>query len=101
MANQLDHQKDAVATGYWPMYRFDPRMAASEEHPFTLDSRPPSMPFADFAKTEARFAMLTRTNPQRAEQLFAAAQEDITERRRLYEQLAGVERGLPGEDVQS
>ena len=43
--------------------------------------------------------MLTRTNPERAEQLFAAAQEDITERRRLYEQLARVERGLPGEDV--
>jgi pyruvate-ferredoxin/flavodoxin oxidoreductase len=99
MANQMDHQKDAAATGYWPMYRFDPRLAASEEHPFTLDSRPPSMPFADFAKTEARFAMLNRTNPDRARQLIEAAQEDITERRRLYEQLAGVERGLPGEDV--
>jgi len=99
MANQMDHQKDAAASGYWPMYRFDPRMAASEEHPFTLDSRPPTIPFTDFAKKEARFAMLTRTNPERAEQLFEAAQEDITERRRLYEQLAGVERGLPGEDV--
>ena len=96
MANQMDHQKDAVASGYWPLYRFDPRMAAAEEHPFTLDSRPPTMPFMEFAKTEARFAMLTRTNPERAEQLFAAAQEDINERRRLYEQLAGVERGLPG-----
>ncbi|MBU1493367.1 MAG: pyruvate:ferredoxin (flavodoxin) oxidoreductase [Actinobacteria bacterium] len=101
MADQMDHQKDAVATGYWPMYRFDPRMAASEEHPFALDSREPTMPFADFAKTEARFAMLTRTNPERADRLFAAAQEDITERRRWYEQLAGVERGLPGEDVSS
>jgi pyruvate-ferredoxin/flavodoxin oxidoreductase len=99
MADQMDHQKDAAASGYWPMYRFDPRLAASEEHPFTLDSRPPSMPFADFARKEARFAMLERTNPERAEQLIGAAQEDITERRRLYEQLAGVERGLPGEEV--
>jgi pyruvate-ferredoxin/flavodoxin oxidoreductase len=99
MAHQLDHQKDAVATGYWPLYRFDPRLAASEEHPFKLDSRPPSMPFSEFAAKEARFAMLNRSNPERAEMLIEAAQEDITERRRLYEQLAGVERGLPGEEV--
>ncbi|MCB2223513.1 MAG: pyruvate:ferredoxin (flavodoxin) oxidoreductase [Actinobacteria bacterium] len=99
MAEQMDHQKEAAASGYWPMYRFDPRLAASEEHPFVLDSRPPSMPFADFAKKEARFAMLQRTNPETAGKLIEAAQEDITERRRLYEQLAGVERGLPGEEV--
>jgi hypothetical protein len=43
--------------------------------------------------------MLNRSNPERAEMLIEAAQEDITERRRLYEQLAGVERGLPGEEV--
>jgi pyruvate-ferredoxin/flavodoxin oxidoreductase len=99
MANQMDHQKDAAAAGYWAMYRYDPREAASEEHPFKLDSRPPSIPFREFAMKEARFAMLARTSPERADQLIAAAQEDIDERRRLYEQLAGVERGLPGEDV--
>jgi len=99
MANQMEHQKDAAATGYWPMYRFDPRLAASDEQPFKLDSRPPTKQFAEFAKTEARFAMLSRVNPDRADILIQAAQEDITERRRLYEQLAGIERGLPGEDV--
>jgi pyruvate-ferredoxin/flavodoxin oxidoreductase len=99
MANQMEHQKDAVATGYWPLYRFDPRMAASEESPFKLDSRPPTKPFVEFANTEARFSMLSRVNPERADVLIQAAQEDITERRRLYEQLAGIERGLPGDDV--
>ena len=99
MTNQMDHQKGAVQSGYWELYRFDPRLAASEEHPFKLDGRPPSMSFKDFAMTEARFAMLAKANPERSGQLMAAAQEDITERRRLYEQLAGLERGLPGEDV--
>ena len=99
MANQMDHQKEAVETGYWPLYRFDPRLASSEEQPFKLDSRPPTMPFSEFAKKEARFAMLTRSSPERAKMLMDAAQEDIDERRRLYEQLAGVERGLPGEEV--
>jgi pyruvate-ferredoxin/flavodoxin oxidoreductase len=99
MAQQMDHQKAAAASGYWPLYRFDPRLAVSEEHPFTLDSRPPTQPFREFAMTEARFAMLARSNPEMAERLIDAAQDDIKERRRLYEQLAGLERGLPGEDV--
>jgi pyruvate-ferredoxin/flavodoxin oxidoreductase len=99
MADQMDHQKEAVATGYWPLLRFDPRLAASEEQPFKLDSRTPTGTFREFAMKEARFAMLLRSDPDTAERLIAVGQEDITERRRLYEQLAGLERGLPGEEL--
>jgi pyruvate-ferredoxin/flavodoxin oxidoreductase len=96
---QMTHQKEAAASGFWELYRFDPRLAASEEHPFKLDSRPPTISFADFARTEARFGMLAAANPENADDLMQAAQEDITERRRYYEQLAGLERGLPGEEI--
>ena len=99
LAKQTDHQKAATASGYWPLYRFDPRLAASEDKPFALDSRPPSIPFKEFAATEARFSMLTNADPERSEELLKAGQEDIDERRRYYEQLAGLERGLPGEEV--
>jgi len=99
MADMLDHQKEAVSSGYWPLLRFDPRLAASEDHPFSLDSRAPTSSFKEFAMKEARFAMLARSKPEVAERLFGAAQEDIDERRRLYEQLADLERGLPGEEV--
>ncbi len=99
LGEQMSHQKNATAAGYWELYRFDPRMAQAEEHPFKLDSRPASIPFAEFARTEARFAMLTGANPERAAELMRGAQEDIDERRRYYEQLAGLERGLPGEEV--
>ena len=99
LAKQTDHQKAAAASGYWPLYRFDPRLAASEDKPFALDSRPPSIPFKEFAATEARFAMLASADPERSEELLKAGQEDIDERRRYYEQLAGLERGLPGEEV--
>jgi pyruvate-ferredoxin/flavodoxin oxidoreductase len=99
MSTMMSHQKEAMTSGYWELYRFDPRLAASEEHPFKLDSRPPSTTFKDFAMQEARFAMLHRSDPERAAELFEAAQEDIDERRRYYEQLAGLERGLPGEEV--
>jgi pyruvate-ferredoxin/flavodoxin oxidoreductase len=99
MSTMMTRQKEAMTSGYWELYRFDPRLAASEEHPFKLDSRPPSTTFKDFAMQEARFAMLERSDPERASELFGAAQEDIDERRRYYEQLAGLERGLPGEEV--
>ncbi len=99
LGKQMEHQKAAAASGYWPLYRFDPRLAASEDKPFALDSRPPSVPFKEFAATEARFAMLASADPERSEELLKAAQEDIDERRRFYEQLAGLERGLPGEEV--
>ena len=99
LSEQMSHQKDATASGYWELYRFDPRMAQAEEHPFKLDSRPSSLSFAEFARKEARFAMLAGANPDHADELMKAAQEDIDERRRYYEQLAGLERGLPGEEV--
>ena len=99
LGEQMSHQKEATASGYWELYRFDPRMGQAEEHPFKLDSRASSMSFAEFARKEARFSMLAGANPDHAEELMRAAQEDIDERRRFYEQLAGLERGLPGEEV--
>jgi pyruvate-ferredoxin/flavodoxin oxidoreductase len=99
LGEQMTHQKTAAASGYWPLYRFDPRLASSDESPFRLDSRPPSIPFEEYARTEARFTMLAAANPERSKDLMRAAQEDIDERRRYYEQLAGLERGLPGQEV--
>jgi pyruvate-ferredoxin/flavodoxin oxidoreductase len=47
LGKMMAHQKDAAATGFWPLYRYDPRLAASEDHPFTLDSRPPSSQYRE------------------------------------------------------
>ncbi|MBM3696673.1 MAG: pyruvate:ferredoxin (flavodoxin) oxidoreductase, partial [Actinobacteria bacterium] len=98
MANQMDHQKDAAASGYLQLYRYDPRLAADGGNPFQLDSRPPTIPVREFTMKEARFAMLARSNPERAEALATAVQQDASERRRLYEALAAVRRDVPGED---
>jgi pyruvate-ferredoxin/flavodoxin oxidoreductase len=94
MRNSMHHQRDAVKSGYWPLYRYSP---TEEEHakPFRLDSRKPALPVADFARTEGRFAMLQRSDPERAAHLMALAQADVEERWRYYEQLAGVERTVP------
>jgi pyruvate-ferredoxin/flavodoxin oxidoreductase len=88
MTTAMTHQKDAVACGYWQLYRHDPRLAGENLTPFHLDSRKPSMPYRDFAEKEARYAMLARSHPERAAQLARLAQRDIDERRHFYEQMA-------------
>jgi pyruvate-ferredoxin/flavodoxin oxidoreductase len=95
MSTGMTHQKTAVDTGYWPLYRYDPRHAHAGEHPMRLDSRAPKRPFTEFAREEARFAVLERTSPERAERLLGLAQEDIDERWHYYEQMAQIEREVP------
>ena len=92
MATSMSHQADAVASGYWPLYRFRP---GTDGRPLHLDSKPPTIPVRDFMLNEARFAMLARLNPARAEELAKLAQADADERWHYYSQLAGVERTLP------
>jgi pyruvate-ferredoxin/flavodoxin oxidoreductase len=92
METGMSHQKEAVESGYWPLYRFDPTAEAEGKHSFHLDSRAPKTSFKEFAMQEARYAMLARTKPEEAERLFALAQDDIDNRWHLYEQLAEVDR---------
>jgi pyruvate-ferredoxin/flavodoxin oxidoreductase len=91
MARSMAQQRDAVRSGFWPLWRYHPG-SDPHQHPFQLDSRPPSLPLRDFVASEARFAMLMRSDPERAERLLALAQVDADERWRHYTQLAGVER---------
>ncbi len=94
MSKSMSHQKDAVKSGYWPLYRFKPS-EIGDGHPFKLDSHAPSIPIRDFVATETRFAVLERTHPERAAELAALAQADADERWRYYEQLAGLLRTVP------
>ena len=96
MSRSMSHQKDAARSGYWPLYRFHPTEAEGE-HPFRLDSHPPSIPVRDFVAGEARYAVLGRTHPERAEHLAALVQADVDERWHYYQQLAAMERAIPHE----
>ena len=89
MTTGMNHQKEAVECGFWPLYHFDPR---DEAQPFHLDSKPPKGSFKEFAMKEARFAMLARSKPEEAERLLTLGQNDINQRWQLYEQLAQMTR---------
>ncbi len=68
MTTSMAHQKEAVKSGYWPLYRFKPSVD-EHEHPFQLDSAPPSIPLREFALQEARYAMLGPIEPRALERV--------------------------------
>ena len=93
MGASILEEKAAVMAGYWHLYRFDPRAAQEGKNPFTLDSKEPSASYRDFIMNEVRYSSLTRTFPERAEELFAEAEKQAKERyehlkrlSKLYEQ---------------
>ncbi len=99
MATSMAHQRDAVRSGYWPLYRYRPT-TASGGHPFSLDAKDPSVPIADFVRSEVRYASLARSDPERAGELLELLQEDAEERWRYYRQLAGLERTMHDPDAE-
>ncbi|WP_232348883.1 pyruvate:ferredoxin (flavodoxin) oxidoreductase [Neptunomonas qingdaonensis] len=85
------HQKLAVESGHWPLFRYDPRRAAEGKNPLKLDSAEPSIPYAKFALLESRFSMLYRTHPEEAALLLERAQHEVSERYKRYQQLADMD----------
>jgi pyruvate-ferredoxin/flavodoxin oxidoreductase len=81
-------QKLAVETGYWPLYRSDPRRAGANESPLQLDSGAPKGRLVDFARNETRFRLVEQQDPARFKELMARAQRGIAERYALYQHLA-------------
>jgi len=91
MGDGMKQQKLATASGYWPLIRYNPALRDAGKKPFVLDSPRPSIPFKDYAYNEMRYKILTRTNPEDAEHLLQAAQEQIDRRWQTYEHLQNQE----------
>ncbi len=84
-----EQQKLAVDSGYWPLFRFDPRLAGTDTPAFKLDSAAPKSDVARFMANETRFSILRNVAPERAETLTTAARAEVRRHYARYEQLAG------------
>jgi pyruvate-ferredoxin/flavodoxin oxidoreductase len=84
----LEQQKLAVDTGYWPLFRYDPRLAADGAVPLRLDSPAPKTELSKFMSNETRFGILKNVDPERAAMLGTLAQKQVTKHYQLYQQLA-------------
>jgi len=88
MGTSLRQEKNAVDSGYWHLFRFDPRLKDQGKNPFVLDSREPKESFQDFINSEVRYTALKKRFPELADELFKAAEEDAKERYENYKRMA-------------
>jgi pyruvate-ferredoxin/flavodoxin oxidoreductase len=84
----LDQQKLAVDTGFWPLYRFDPRRLAAGEPGLKLDSPAPKLPLEKFWATERRFQAIGAHDPAFRKEILDAAQREVAEKFALYERMS-------------
>ena len=88
MKDGLDQQYRAVASGHWPLVRYDPTARANGRNPFMLDSPRPRISLEDYVYRELRYRMLRNSDPAEAERLLALAQEAVDQRWATYEEMA-------------
>ncbi|MEW8973616.1 MAG: pyruvate:ferredoxin (flavodoxin) oxidoreductase [Tissierellaceae bacterium] len=88
MGTSVRQEERAVKSGYWHLYRFDPRLTAEGKNPFTLDSKEPTESFRDFITSEVRYTSLQKKFPEQAEELFEAAEKNANIRYENYKRMA-------------
>jgi pyruvate-ferredoxin/flavodoxin oxidoreductase len=88
MAKGMHQQKLAVDSGYWPLYRYNPRLVEEQKNPFVLDSSDPKIGLQDYIYTEGRYRMLQQSDPAVAKFLLGQAQKAVNRRWQQYKQLA-------------
>ncbi|MDR3072846.1 MAG: pyruvate:ferredoxin (flavodoxin) oxidoreductase, partial [Clostridiales Family XIII bacterium] len=88
MGRTQANTKDAVACGYWQLFRYNPQKQNTEEHTFSLDSKAPTESFRDYILDQVRYRSLTTEFPDVAETLFVAAEENAKERYENYKKLS-------------
>ncbi len=95
LSRSLEHQKQAVQSGYWPLFRFNPARATAGEHAFVLDSRAPTFALSEYFQTEPRFDHIAHAESEGDRELLREAEADVSTRWQLYSQLAAIRPGRP------
>ena len=91
MTAGTDLHRLAVESAFWPLYRFDPSLAAEGKNPLQLDSKAPTLGVEEFMYKQTRFRALRQADPQRAEMLLQALRGDVAGRWKFYEQMANLD----------
>lgn len=89
LAFSHDQMRQLTATGFWPLYRFDPRRTAEGKPALVTDSRPPSASLSETLLNEQRFRRLNTQQPQEAARLYEEAEADLRRRYDFLSLLAG------------
>ncbi|MDB8790722.1 pyruvate:ferredoxin (flavodoxin) oxidoreductase [Romboutsia sp. 1001216sp1] len=89
MGRSVHNEAEAVASGYWHLYRYNPELKKENKNPFNLDSKEPKGNVRDFIMGQVRYSAIAKQFPDVAEELFTQLEENIQERYETYKRLAG------------
>lgn len=85
LGNSAMQAKLATESGYWPTFRYDPRLEAEGKNPFQLDSKAPKWDrYDEFLMNEARYAQLKDINPDKADELLQMNRDHAERRYKMY-----------------
>src|SRR5699024_8586388 len=90
MGKTVIQEKKAVESGYWHLYRYDPKIKEDGNNPFVLNSKEPKESLKEFLLGEVRYSQLQRTFPELAEELYEKAEKDAKERYEIYKNMAEI-----------
>ena len=88
MGKTQEEEKLAVESGYWPLYRYDPRLTEEGKNPFQLDYKEPNGTIRDYLMGEVRYAALAKTFPKEAERLHKQLEQNVNARYQYYKRMA-------------
>ena len=92
MEKTQSHEKFAVESGYWHLYRYNPLLEEEGKNPLTLDSKEPNWDqFQSFLNSEVRYTSLKKSFPDEAARLFKAAQTNAKWRYDSYVRMASLD----------
>ena len=85
----LTQQKNAVESGMWMLYRYNPALVGTEKAPLQIDSKEPKLDLLEtYLYAESRYAYIKKTNPEFAKEAVEALKNHITRRWKKYKVLA-------------
>jgi pyruvate-ferredoxin/flavodoxin oxidoreductase len=88
LTNTIKQEQLAVKSGHWPLFRYNPEKIKSKQNPMHLDSAEPSIPYAEFMRTENRFSLIQHSHTEQTEKIMQQAQQEVTHRYHFYKQLS-------------
>ena len=88
MGRSIENMRQAVESGYFHLYRFDPRREQKGESVFSLDSKAPSKEYMDYIKGQLRYTYLEKAVPQKAEEMYRQSEKEAKRRYEIYQQMS-------------
>jgi pyruvate-ferredoxin/flavodoxin oxidoreductase len=90
MSKTYLEQKNAVLSGYWPLYRYNPQLVQEGKNPFVYETNDPKQNMMDFIMNEMRYTTLKLQFPEVADELYKQAVKFKEDKHEFYKKFSQI-----------